>query len=141
MAVGIVSAASAQHVRVGGGFGYGGGVVVHAYAPAYYGYGYGFYPGFYWGLGYPYWTYPYGYPYGHVPTKLESQVSSIKADYADRIESVKADNTLSRKDKRQQIRNLKNERDEAVANAVRSYWRTPAQNGPAPQNQNAPSQQ
>jgi hypothetical protein len=136
MAVGIVSVASAQHVHVGGGIGYGGGAVIVRSYPAY---GYGFYPGFYWGMGYPYWSYPYGYPYGHVPTKLEAQVSGIKADYADRIASVKADNTLSRKEKRQQIRDLKKERDEAVANAVRGYWRTPAQNAPAPQNQGTPT--
>ena len=135
MAAGIVSVASAQHVHVGGGYVGGGGVVVRGYAPVY---GYGFYPGIYWGLGYPYWNYPYGYPYGRVPTKLQMQVSDIKADYADRIASVKADNTLSRKEKRQQIRDLKHERDDAVANAVRGYWKTSAPNAPA-QNQNAPA--
>ena len=138
LAAGMVSVASAQHVHVGGG--YGGGyrttVVVGGGYGA--GWGYGFYPGLAFGLGYPYWNYPYGYPYGRVPSKLQMQVSDIKADYADRIASVKADNTLSRKEKRQQIRDLKHQRDDAVANAVRGYWRTPAQNAPV-QNQNAPA--
>ena len=131
LTAGIVTGASAQHVIHGGGF-YGGGYrtggVVVVGGP-------GWYPGFYWGLGYPYWNYPYGYPYGHVPSKLEMQVSDIKQDYADRIASVKADNTLSGREKRQQIRDLKHQRDDAVANAVRNYWKTPA-----PNTQPAPSQ-
>ena len=127
----MVSVASAQHVHVGGGIGggYRGGYVVRGYAPAV---GFGFYPGLYWGYGYPYWNYPYGYPYGRVPTKLQMQVSDIKADYADRIASVKADNTLSGKEKRQQIRDLKHQRDDAVANTVRGYWKTPAPNAQTP---------
>jgi hypothetical protein len=135
LAAGLVSAASAQHVHVGGGYyggGYRGGVVVGAYSP-----------GIYWGFGYPFWGNPWGYPngygYGHAPTKLQSQISDIKADYADRITSVKADNTLSGKEKRQQVRALKHQRDDAVANAARSYWRTPVPNQPAPA-QPAPSQ-
>lgn len=131
LAAGMVSFASAQHVHVGGGYGgyRGGGYIVRGYAPAV---GFGFYPGLYWGYGYPYWNYPYGYPYGHVPTKLQMQISDIKADYADRITSVKADNTLSGKERRQQIRDLKHQRDDAVANAVRGYWRTPAPGTQAP---------
>ncbi len=102
LAAGMVSVASAQHVRVGGGFGgYRGGYAIRGYAPAI---GFGFYPGLYWGYGYPYYGYPYGYPNGRVATKLQMQVSDIKADYADRIASVKSDNTLSGKEKRQQVR-------------------------------------
>ena len=130
LAAGMVSVASAQHVRVGGGFGgYRGGYAVRGYAPAI---GFGFYPGLYWGFGYPYYGYPYGYPNGRVPSKLQMQVSDIKADYADRIASVKSDNTLSGKEKRQQVRALKHERDNAVANTVHNYWKTPAPSAPAP---------
>jgi len=141
LSVGIVSGASAQHFH-GGGFSgghvyYGGGfrtgVVVGGYYP-YYGY-----PGFYLGLGYPFYGFPYGlgYGYGRV-SKLQMQISDIKQDYADRIESVKMDNTLTGKERRQQIRALKHERDDAVENAKRNYWRTgqtqsapPAQSGPS----------
>src|SRR5580704_16281651 len=123
LTAGMVSGASAQFHgggHYGGGFYGGRTVIVGGYAPYY------AYPGFYLGLGYPLYGYPYGYyPYGHAPSKLQMQVNDIKADYSDRIASVKADNTLSGKEKRQQIRDLKHERDDAVNNAVRNYWKIP----------------
>jgi hypothetical protein len=125
MSVGIISGASAQ-IHGGGHFGggyYGGGfrgpVVVggYGYAP-FYGY-----PGWYLGLGYPFYPSPYGYRNGYSSSRLQSQVASIKQDYADRIYSVHNDNTLTGKEKRQKIRELKHERDNAVASAKSNYWR------------------
>lgn len=129
LAAGLVSGASAQyHGHIVGG--YYGVVRPPVYVGGYYGPFYSpyyAYPGLYFGWGYPYppYAYPYGFPYGHVPTKLEGQIADIKADYADRIKSVKADETLSHKEKRHQIHQLKQDRDNAVANAVRNYWKTP----------------
>lgn len=122
LTVGIVSGVSAQRGgHIGGGY-YGGGfrtgVVVGGYAPFY------AYPGMYLGLGYPYY-YPYGYRNGYPASKLQMQIEDIKQDYADRIKSVHMDNTISGKERRQEIRQLKRDRDAAVDNAKRNYWKTP----------------
>jgi len=74
-----------------------------------------------------YYGYPY-YPYGTVaarPSKLDLQVTDIKNDYADRIESVRLDNSLTGKQRRAQIRVFRHERDEAVLEAKRNYYKTP----------------
>lgn len=92
-------------VIVGGGF----------YSPWYYPFGY-------WGYPYPYYAAPY-----HQPTKLDMQVMDIKNDYADKISSVKLDKSLSRKERRQQIRAFKRERDRAVMEARRNYYKQPQQ--------------
>jgi hypothetical protein len=54
------------------------------------------------------------------------QVQDIKNDYSDRIASVKLDNELTGKEKRQKIRELKQERDQAVLDARKNYYKTPA---------------
>ena len=89
---------------VGGGF----------YNPWYYPFGY-------WGYPYPYYATPY------QPTKLDMQVMDIKNDYADRIASVKLDKSLSGKERRQKIREFKRERDRAVMDAKRNYYKQPQQ--------------
>lgn len=144
LTVGLVSGAQAQFRggHVGGGF-YGGGeirtgVVVGGYAPYY-----GYRP--YWGFafGYPY-LYPYGYgypygPYSYGYSRLQSQIEGIKQDYADRIESVRMDNTITGKERRAQIRQLKKDRDSAVDQAKRDYWKTPRTNGSAQNPGNQPN--
>lgn len=86
----------------------------------------GFYSPFYAPFGwygapfYPYATIPY------QPTKLDMQVQDIKNDYSDRIASVKLDNELTGKEKRQKIRELKQERNQAVLDARKNYYKTPA---------------
>ncbi|WP_143708878.1 hypothetical protein [[Flexibacter] sp. ATCC 35208] len=90
-------------VIVGGGFGY--------YSPFYSPFGWGF------GYGYPYYAAPYR------PTKLDMQVMDIKNDYADRIASVKMDRDLSGRERRQEVRQLKRERDNAVYDAKRNYYK------------------
>lgn len=86
-------------------------------------YGGGFYSPFYapfgWGYGYPYGY--YAAPYR--PTKLDMKVMDIKNDYADRISSVKMDKDLSGKERRQEVRQLKRERDQAVYDAKRNYYK------------------
>ena len=93
-----------------------------------YNYGYGYNPFFYGslGYGYPYYGYP-GYYYRH-PSKLDRQVMDIENDYSDRIESVRLDNTLTRHEKRQKIRELRHERRDAVDNAKRNYYKQPYNN-------------
>lgn len=79
-----------------------------------------FYSPFGFGYGYPY------YPYATVasrPTKLDMEVNDIKNDYADKIESVRLDRTLSGKQRREQVRAFKRQRDNAVLEAKRNYYK------------------
>ncbi len=97
-----------------------GAFIVNSYVPVYSGFGiglgYGFYPSYY----SPYYN-PYGYNYGYRPSKLDNQIADINHDYADKIESVRLDKVLSGKEKRQEIKNLKKERDQEIDDAKVNY--------------------
>ena len=79
----------------------------------------------------PYWhpyfgfNYWYGRPayYQYHPTKLERQITDIENDYADRISSVRADDSLTHHERRQKIRELKRERNDAVDNLKKNYYK------------------
>ena len=123
-ALGLTMSASAQRV-------------IHA-APHYYshyprthvtvglGYGYGA-----WGPYYPYWGYSpfYGYPpyygndYYNRPTKLDLEIQDIRNDYKDKIWSARHDTSISRKDRRQKVHELKHERDQEILDAKRNYYK------------------
>jgi hypothetical protein len=102
-------------------------VIVRSYPPfnPYFGFRGGFY-------GYsPFYGYPpfgnrfdNGYRYQNRPTKLDLQVEDIKNDYQDRILSVRLDDDLSRKEKRYKVKDLKNERDRAINDAKKNYYKT-----------------
>jgi hypothetical protein len=98
-------------------------IIVGAYSPFYspfglYGYPFG-YPAF----GYsPYGPYRMGY---NAPSPLEKQEADIRADYHDRIYSVKQDSSLSSSEKRQNIRELKKQRKQDIKNMVANYHRKP----------------
>ncbi len=94
-------------VSVGLGWGYS-----PFYAP------YGFYSPFYSPWYYP----PYGYNNGYRPSRLDRTVQDIKSDYADRIKSVRMQDDLTGKEKRQTIRELRQERDKAVVQAQKDYY-------------------
>jgi len=83
----------------------------------------GFYSPFYSPFGY--YGYPY-YPYATVapqPTKLDMEIADIKNDYADKIASVRLDRSLTGKERREQIRAFRRERDNAVLEAKRNYYK------------------
>jgi hypothetical protein len=90
---------------------------VYGYRP--YGYPYGYSP--FYGSG-------YGYGYGFapraefVPSKLDLQVEQIRNDYHYEIVTVRHDQSLSKSERRQKIRDLKRERDNAVIGAKQSYF-------------------
>jgi hypothetical protein len=73
-------------------------------------------------LGFNYW---YGQPayYYHHPTKLDKQVQDVENEYSDRISSVRADDSLSHHDRRVKIRELRHERDQAVNDAKKNYYK------------------
>ena len=77
-------------------------------------------PYFYGGLNYSWYNTP---AYYNRPTKMEKQIQDIENDYKDRISSVRADDSLSGKERRTKIRELKDERDQAVADFKKNYYK------------------
>jgi hypothetical protein len=84
--------------------------VVGSYVPLYY------HPFFY---GYPY----YEYRYYYRPTKLDLQIADIKNDYEEKIWSARHDKTLTGKERRHEVRELKHERDQAINDAEHNYYK------------------
>jgi len=106
--ISVISAASAQKVRT------------VFYAPATTVYVGGYLPIY--GM-YPY-GYPYYSPYGYRPSKLDIQIEDIKHDYEDKIASVRLDKTLTGKERREKIKALRNERDDAIDEARKNYYKS-----------------
>jgi hypothetical protein len=118
-ALGLTLSASAQkvvrvaphprtHVSVGVGFGAG----------------YGYYPYA------PYWYNPwYAYPPGPGyyrsarPSKLDLEIQDINNDYKDKIWSARHDESLSRKQRRQAVHDLKHQRDNEILQAKKDYYK------------------
>ncbi|MBO9203636.1 MULTISPECIES: hypothetical protein [Niastella] len=104
------------HVSIGIGFGVG------PYFPAYPYYG----PP-------PYFAYPpigFGFNFNggnHYarPSKLDLQIQAIKDDYNERIDLVKHDKSLKRKERKQLIHELEAERDKDIAKAQKDYYMKP----------------
>lgn len=103
------------HFR-GGGYGHSTIIINHGYG------GYGYYSPFYSPFGF-YYGYPY-YAAPVMPTKLDMQIADIRNDYADKIKSVKLDNSLSRQEKREQIKQFKRDRNIDIMNAQRNYYKS-----------------
>ena len=120
--VGLGFTASAQKVRTVAVY-----HNVHAYHPAI-GFGFGYYPPFYSPFGF--YGLPYGayYPYGNMysrPSKLQKEEEDVRSDYADRIYSVRQDDSLTNKQKRQEVRALKKQRDQEIHDLVADYHKKP----------------
>ena len=122
IALGLSITVSAQkiavgiHGRFGGGFYYRPHTtfVVGTYIPLYYHpfvYGY-----------YPYYAYP-AYRYYYRPTKLDLEIADIKNDYEEKIWSARHDKTLFSKERRKEVRELKHDRDQAIIDAQRNYYK------------------
>jgi hypothetical protein len=109
--------ASAQHrfYHGGGGYRYGGArLSVGIGAPFYPYYGYApFYAN----------PYQYGYANSYRPSKLTLKIEDIKNDYNDRIWSAKHDTSISRKERRKLVHDLRYERDQAITDAKRNYYK------------------
>lgn len=123
LVLGVTVGASAQ--RIGGGFHGGGGYVrprVTVIAPyaginPYYGLGYGL------GYGYSPFYNPYNSYYrSSRPSQLDFQIEDIKSDYDYQISTVKHDKTLPRDERKQKVRDLKHEKDDAINQAKKDYY-------------------
>ena len=141
--------ASAQ--RRSGGFSHSYGGFSHTYiaprvvvAPSVgFGYGYG-YPavGLGLGYGYPFFGYPYlgypypaygyrgGYGYNNASAQLSYKIQSIKLDYKAQIKETRHNKSLSHSERRAQISNLKNEREQAIIAAQENFRRGRMNNYP-----------
>lgn len=121
----FASGVSAQHGSRGGGrvhytrprvsIGVGGYLPLNAYP--YYGVSpfYAYPPGYGYGYGYG--------AYGHRPSRLDLQIEDIRNDYKDRIWSVKHEENMSSREKRQKVHELKREQDQAITDAKRNYYK------------------
>lgn len=82
------------------------------------------------GIGYPYFYYPgywydpwYGYGYNRRSSSLAMDIADIKDDYKDKIWSARHDKSLSRPERKKEIRRLKTERDKEIRDAERDYYK------------------
>jgi len=85
---------------------------------------YGYYSPFFMSPYGPY-AYPYYYGWHGRQSKLSMNVHDIRNDYADRIYSVKHDNRISHKERRQKVMALKKERDKAIQDEIMNYYKSP----------------
>ncbi|HET6766467.1 MAG TPA: hypothetical protein VFH08_03675 [Chitinophagaceae bacterium] len=82
------------------------------------------------GIGSPYYYSPFYRPYPSYsapiysrPTRLDNEIADIKAEYNDRIWSARHDKSLSKSERKREIRLLKSERDRAIRDAEYNYHR------------------
>lgn len=101
--------------------------------------------GFGWGYGLPYYGNPrYGYPYGYpapyeyrgTPYKLALQIQSIKLDYKNQIRDARHNKSMSDTQRREEIRRLKTERDQAIISAQQNFRYGNRNNGNYERNNN-----
>lgn len=122
MCMGLGFAATAQTHGISGVHSYG--YVIQPRVSVGFGY-YPFYSPFgYYGFPYGYYPYSYGNMYGR-PSNLQRKEDDVRSDYADRIYSVKQDNSLTSKEKRQQIRDLKKQRKQDIHDLIANYHNQP----------------
>lgn len=129
-AVGLTLVASAQP-KIGGGLKggaiRGGGVYVkprvtviapYTYVRPYYGFGYGYnrFSPFY----DPFYRYP---RFESRPTELDLQIEDIKNDFQYQISSLKHDKSLAKDVRKQKMRDLKHQREDAIIEAKKNYYK------------------
>lgn len=129
MSVTLALGASAQRGGSGKGGFYRGGhtrvIIAPRYGFGYGGFGYAYpYSGFSLGFGYPFFNYPYGYgfaPHYNSSYRLSNQIAAIRNDYKYRIKAARRDKSVSRSQRKQNVLELKSERERAIANAQMNY--------------------
>jgi len=116
----VVIAALAQ--TKSGGHYWAGGRYYRPHTRVIVGVGAGYYPY------YPYYSpFYYGYwggPRFYRPTRLELKIEDIQADYKDRIYSARHDKAISKSERKATIRQLRSDRDLAIRDAERNYYKS-----------------
>jgi len=130
LSIGFILGAAAQP-KIGGTFRGGGSVggghyvrprvtvvAPYTYVSPYYGFGLGY------GFGYsPFYDPFYRYPrYQSQPSQLDLQIEDIKNDFKYQISTVKHDKSLAKDVRKQKVRDLKHEREDAILDAKKSYY-------------------
>ncbi|MCA6439088.1 MAG: hypothetical protein ACRC0I_07585 [Sediminibacterium sp.] len=106
---------------IGYGQFHGGVAVGYGYRPYYYG-GYAPYYGSYWWN--PYYSYNFAAPIVRpAPSKLDREIATIEHDADQKIASVRMDHSLSRHERRANIRAIRAQEDLAIADAKRGYYK------------------
>jgi hypothetical protein len=83
-----------------------------------FGYGYGYNPyGFY----SPFWNSPRVIE--TVPSQLSLQLEDINNDFQYQIKNVRKDKTLAKEERKQKIRDLKHQREDAIIEAKKSFYK------------------
>ena len=81
----------------------------------FYGYGFGYRP-----------YYDPFYSYQRVerePSELDLEIEDIKEEYSFKIDTVKDDKSLSKDERKQKVRDLKHEREDAIIEAKKQYYK------------------
>ncbi len=119
-------------------------VFTHVYVTPAFGYGFNYgYPFF----GYPYFGYPYGYgmyPYAYGPMtsyKLNAQINAVKSEYRYKIKAARKDKSVSRAQRKQNVLQLKSERENAIGNVQKNYYQRRMNRMTNPQGMNNPQNQ
>jgi len=91
-------------------------IAPYTYVSPYYGFGYG--------LGYsPFYDPFYRYPrYESQPSQLDLQIDDIKNDFKYQISTVKHDKSLTKDERKQKVRDLKHQREDAIIEAKKDYY-------------------
>ena len=82
----------------------------------------GVYSPFYPYYGYPFYPYPYA-TYRDRPTRLDMKIDDIRNDYREKIWSARHDKSLSRQERKKTVHELKHDRDQAITDAKRNYYK------------------
>ncbi|MGN6615617.1 MAG: hypothetical protein ACTHJ5_00450 [Ilyomonas sp.] len=92
-------------------------IPAYGYRP-FYGYKYGF-NSFYSPFGYDRFAYPYGY---YRQSELDLQIEKINNDYQHDISTVRHDKSLTKTERKKEIRDLRHERNNAIIEAKKNYY-------------------
>lgn len=128
ISLGLTMGASAQvHGRGGGGIRNSAPRITYVVPRASLGLYSPYYPSFGMGYGYGFGYSPFygsGMFNSSRPSRLDLQVEDIKNDYKDRIWSAKHATELSRTERKAKVQELKHDREAAIIDAKRDYYKT-----------------
>lgn len=115
LALGVTASASAQKVIRGGGH-------YRAVPRVSVGVGLGYNP-YYYGSAFGPWGYPYYNNFGYRhPSRLDMETQDIRNVYQAKIRAARSDKSVPRSERRQNIKQLKVDREQEIADARKAYY-------------------